>query len=189
MQEACGRASTTTSCCEHCRPLYRTSLIIFMLVSRLTTPPHTESAPTATAEEVSPLSLSVGGCNPVLQMGEYPQSSVSGWHPRPCAQSIAYPTSCVFYRYLQPFPLSFCGSFMLQKSTIVPITKKNKISCLNAWRPVALTPIFSKCFEKLVRDYIALCCLLHWTYYNLHIAATVPQTMLVPSPCTLLSHI
>ncbi len=43
---------------------------------------------------------------------------------------------------------------MLQKSTIVPIPKKNKITCLNDWRPVALTPIFSKCFEKLVRDYI-----------------------------------
>ncbi len=28
------------------------------------------------------------------------------------------------------------------------------ITCLNDWRPVALTPIFSKCFEKLVRDYI-----------------------------------
>ncbi len=40
------------------------------------------------------------------------------------------------------------------KSTIVPIPKKNKITCLNDWRPVALTPIFSKCFEKLVRDYI-----------------------------------
>ncbi len=41
-----------------------------------------------------------------------------------------------------------------KKSTIVPIPKKNKITCLNDWRPVALTPIFSKCFEKLVRDYI-----------------------------------
>ncbi len=36
----------------------------------------------------------------------------------------------------------------------MPIPKKNKITCLNDWRPVALTPIFSKCFEKLVRDYI-----------------------------------
>ncbi len=26
--------------------------------------------------------------------------------------------------------------------------------CLNDWRPVALTPIFSKCFEKLVREHI-----------------------------------
>ncbi len=29
-----------------------------------------------------------------------------------------------------------------------------KITCLNDWRPVALTPIFSKCFEKLIRDHI-----------------------------------
>ncbi len=41
-----------------------------------------------------------------------------------------------------------------RKSTIVPIPKKNKVTCLNDWRPVALTPIFSKCFEKLIRDYI-----------------------------------
>ncbi len=41
-----------------------------------------------------------------------------------------------------------------RKSTIVPIPKKNLITCLNDWRPVALTPIFSKCFEKLIRDYI-----------------------------------
>ncbi len=41
-----------------------------------------------------------------------------------------------------------------KKSTILPIPKKNKITCLNDWRPVALTPIFSKCFEKLIREYI-----------------------------------
>ncbi len=41
-----------------------------------------------------------------------------------------------------------------KKSTIVPIPKKNKITCLNDWRPVALTPIFSKCFERLIRDHI-----------------------------------
>ncbi len=33
----------------------------------------------------------------------------------------------------------------------------------------------------------ALCCLPHWIRCNLHIAATVPQTMLLHSPCTLLS--
>ncbi len=33
----------------------------------------------------------------------------------------------------------------------------------------------------------ALCCLPHWIHYNLHIAANIPQTMLLPSPCTLLS--
>ncbi len=42
----------------------------------------------------------------------------------------------------------------LKKSNMGPIPKKNKITCLNDWRPVALTPIFSKCFEKLIIDYI-----------------------------------
>ncbi len=41
-----------------------------------------------------------------------------------------------------------------KKYTIVPIPKKKKNTCLNDWRPVAVTPIFSKCFEKLIRDYI-----------------------------------
>ncbi len=36
----------------------------------------------------------------------------------------------------------------------MPIQKTPKISCLNDWRPVALTPIISKCFEKLIRDHI-----------------------------------
>ncbi len=34
------------------------------------------------------------------------------------------------------------------------LLEQNKITCLNDWRPVALTPIFSKCFEKLVREHI-----------------------------------
>ncbi len=41
-----------------------------------------------------------------------------------------------------------------KRSTIVPIPKKNKIISLNDWRLIALTPIFSKCFEKLIREYI-----------------------------------
>ncbi len=43
---------------------------------------------------------------------------------------------------------------MLQKIHHCAIPKKNIITCLNDWRPVALTPIFSKCFEKLVREHI-----------------------------------
>ncbi len=75
-----------------------------------------------------------------------------------------------------------------KKSTIVPIPKKNKITCLNDWRPIALTPIFSKCFEKLVRDYI--CSVLPASLDPLQFAyrkLTVPQTMLLPSHCRLLS--
>ncbi len=39
-------------------------------------------------------------------------------------------------------------------STIVPIKKAPKVSCLNDWHHVALTPIISKYFEKLIRDHI-----------------------------------
>ena len=35
-------------------------------------------------------------------------------------------------------------------SEIVPIPKKNKITCNNDLRPVALTSIVMKCFEKLI---------------------------------------
>ncbi len=55
------------------------------------------------------------------------------------------------------FNLSFSLSAVPQcfkTSTIVPIQKTPKASCLNDWRPVALTPIISKCFEKLIRDHI-----------------------------------
>ncbi|XP_049336921.1 uncharacterized protein LOC125802521 [Astyanax mexicanus] len=39
-------------------------------------------------------------------------------------------------------------------ATIVPVPKTAHTTCLNDWRPVALTSIISKCFERLVRDII-----------------------------------
>ncbi|KAK1791233.1 hypothetical protein P4O66_013254, partial [Electrophorus voltai] len=44
------------------------------------------------------------------------------------------------------------SSFM--RSTIVPVPKKSRPSSLNDYRPVALTSVVMKCFEKLVRDFI-----------------------------------
>ena len=39
-------------------------------------------------------------------------------------------------------------------ATIVPVPKSARVNTLNDWRPVALTSFISKCFEKLVRDFI-----------------------------------
>ncbi len=64
---------------------------------------HTESAPAAAAEEVSPLSLSV------LQTGEHPKSHGSKWHSKPCAPSMCIPTSRGFYRNFQSVPLPLRG--------------------------------------------------------------------------------
>ncbi len=62
---------------------------------------------------------------------------------------MRFPASRGFYRHFQSVPLSVVPS-CFKKSTIVPIPKKNKITCLNDLWPVALTPIFSKCFENLL---------------------------------------
>ncbi|KAK1788543.1 hypothetical protein P4O66_016974 [Electrophorus voltai] len=41
-----------------------------------------------------------------------------------------------------------------KRSTIVPVPKKPRPSDLNDYRPVALTSVVMKCFEKLLRDFI-----------------------------------
>ncbi len=147
---------------------------------------HTESAHTAAAEEVSPLSLSVADVTRSFKrvniLKAVGPDGIPGRVLKACTFQLAGVFTDIFDLSLSLSVVPSC----FKKSTIVPIPKKNKITCLNDWRPVALTPIFSKCFEKLIRDYI-WSCLLHWTHYNLHAAVTVPQTMILPSPCTLLS--
>ena len=38
--------------------------------------------------------------------------------------------------------------------TIVPVPKKVKVTCLNDYRPVALTSVALKCFERLIMAHI-----------------------------------
>ncbi len=38
----------------------------------------------------------------------------------------------------------------LKSTTIIPVPKKSPVYCLNDYRPIALTPIILKCFERLV---------------------------------------
>ena len=38
-------------------------------------------------------------------------------------------------------------------ATIIPIPKKASVSCLNDYRPVALTSVIMKCIKKLVINY------------------------------------
>ena len=42
----------------------------------------------------------------------------------------------------------------LKMATVVPVPKKNSVSSLNDYRPVALTSAIMKCFEKLVLQYL-----------------------------------
>ncbi len=115
---------------------------------------HTESAAAAAAEEVSPLTLSVADVTRSFKRVNIRKAvgpdGIPGHVLKACAFQLAGVFTDIFNLSLSLSVVPSC----FKKSTIVPIPKKNKITSLNDWRPVALTPIFSKCFEKLVRDYI-----------------------------------
>ncbi len=113
---------------------------------------HTESAPAAVAEEASAISISVTDVTRSFRRVNIHKAvspdGIPGRVLLACVFQLARVFTDIFNLSRSVVPLCF------KKSTIVPIPKKNKITCLNDWRPVALTPIFSKCFEKLIRDYI-----------------------------------
>ncbi len=115
---------------------------------------HTESAPTAVAEEVSAISISVADVTRSFKQVNIHKAvgpdGIPGCVLRACTFQLAGVFADIFNLSLSLSVVPLC----FKKSTIVPIPKKNLITCLNDWRPFALTPIFSKCFEKLIRDYI-----------------------------------
>ncbi len=113
-----------------------------------------ESAHKAAAEEVSPLSLSVADVTRSFKRVNIRKAVGPDGIPGRVLKACAFQLSGVF---TDIFNLSLSLSVVpacFKKSTIVPIPKKNKITCLNDWRPINLTPIFSKCFEKLLREHI-----------------------------------
>ncbi|KAI4905151.1 hypothetical protein NFI96_007000 [Prochilodus magdalenae] len=67
--------------------------------------------------------------------------------------------------FVDIFNLSLAQSFVpscFKLTTIVPLPKKSVMTCLNDYRPVALTPIVMKCFERIVMS---------------HIQETIPDTL------------
>ncbi|XP_051521146.1 sialidase-4 isoform X1 [Myxocyprinus asiaticus] len=69
---------------------------------------------------------------------------------RACTNQLAGVFTDIFNLYLSLSVVPTC----FKMATIVPVPKQSKITCLNDWCPVALTHIISKCFERLIRDYI-----------------------------------
>ncbi len=62
-------------------------------------------------------------------------------------------------------------------TTIIPVPKKSSPSCFNDYRPVALTPIPMKCFERLVMHTSSLSSPPPWTPSSLHIGPTARPMM------------
>ena len=69
---------------------------------------------------------------------------------RECADQLAHVLTDIFNTSLNQAVVPLC----FKTATIIPVPKKSNIQCLNDYRPVALTPIMMKCFERLVRDHI-----------------------------------
>ena len=67
-----------------------------------------------------------------------------------CSDQIAYVFTYIFNWSLELSIVPSCFKF----STIIPVPKKSSPESLNDYRPVALTSVISKCFEKLVLQYI-----------------------------------
>uniref|UniRef100_A0A3B1JFF3 Radial spoke head 3 n=1 Tax=Astyanax mexicanus TaxID=7994 RepID=A0A3B1JFF3_ASTMX len=69
---------------------------------------------------------------------------------RECADQLTYVLTDIFNTSLDLAKVPSC----FKSTVIIPVPKKAHISSLNDYRPVALTPIMRKCFERLVKWHI-----------------------------------
>ncbi|KAL0202538.1 hypothetical protein M9458_000556, partial [Cirrhinus mrigala] len=65
---------------------------------------------------------------------------------RDCAAQLTDVLTDIFNTSLSQAVVPTC----LKSTSIIPEPKKSPVSCLNDYRPIALTPIMMKCFERLV---------------------------------------
>ncbi|KAI4895257.1 hypothetical protein NFI96_000434 [Prochilodus magdalenae] len=69
---------------------------------------------------------------------------------RACAIQLAEVFTDIFNLFLRLSVIPTC----FKRTTIVPVPKTPAITCLNDYRPVALTSTAMKCFERLVKTHI-----------------------------------
>uniref|UniRef100_A0A8C6LAW8 Reverse transcriptase domain-containing protein n=1 Tax=Nothobranchius furzeri TaxID=105023 RepID=A0A8C6LAW8_NOTFU len=67
-----------------------------------------------------------------------------------CAEQLSMVFTKLFNRSLSEATVPYC----LKSTTIAPLPKSTTINSLNDYRPIALTPVVTKCFEKLVQKHI-----------------------------------
>ena len=70
---------------------------------------------------------------------------------RACADQLAGVFTNIFNKSLSQSAVPTC----FKMATIVPVPKKPKVTELNDYRPLALTSVIMKCFERLAKNHIA----------------------------------
>lgn len=88
-----------------------------------------------------------------------------------CADQLAGVLTDIFNISLSQAVVPPC----LKTATIIPVPKKPTISSLNDYRPVALTSIIMKCFERLVKNHMVSRLPPHSIRTSLRTALTAPQ--------------
>lgn len=76
--------------------------------------------------------------------------NIPGWFLKDCAEQLKGVFTDIFNTSLRQAFVPAC----LKTATITPIAKKPNPACPNDFRPVALTPIVTKCLERLVLMHI-----------------------------------
>ncbi|KAK1806279.1 hypothetical protein P4O66_000148 [Electrophorus voltai] len=87
------------------------------------------------------------GVNPRKAAGP---DNIPGHVLRECADQLADVLTDIFNISLSCAMVPAC----FKTTTIIPVPKKPTMSCLNDYRPIALTSIIMKCFERLVMRHI-----------------------------------
>ncbi len=92
-----------------------------------------------------------------------------------CAAQLTDVLTDIFNTSLSQAVIPTC----LKSTIIIPVPKKSPVSCLNDYRPIALTPIMMKCFERLKTASPT-----HSIRSSLHTVQTALRTTQFPPPST-----
>ncbi len=110
---------------------------------KLPTPPNDQALCLSAADVRKTLSR----INPRKAAGP---DNIPGRVLKDCAAQLTDVLTDIFNTSLSQAVIPTC----LKSTTIIPVPKKSPVSCLNDYRPIALTPIMMKCFERLVMQKI-----------------------------------
>ncbi len=110
---------------------------------KLPTPPNDQALCLSAADVRKTLSR----INPRKAAGP---DNIPGRVLKDCAAQLTDVLTDIFNTSLSQAVVPTC----LKSTTIILVPKKSPVSCLNDYRPIALTPIMMKCFERLVMQKI-----------------------------------
>lgn len=132
-----------------------------------------------------PLSLSTSAVQDALSKVNERKAAgpdgIPGRVLRACAGQLSPVLADIFNLSLAQGVVPTC----LKTSTIVPVPKQSATGSLNDFRPVALTPVIAKCFERLILAHLKACHPPHWTPISLPTGPTGLQRTPYRRPYTL----